>query len=50
MARTKQVLSERRHAALQAAGILRARGEDEAAERMAKEGQELSEELAGTKI
>lgn len=45
MARTKQVLSERRHAALEAAAILRARGEDEAADRMANEGAVFAGEL-----
>lgn len=34
MARIKQVLSERRHAALEAAEILRARGDAEGAERV----------------
>ncbi|KAL8290491.1 hypothetical protein RQP46_002749 [Phenoliferia psychrophenolica] len=45
MARTKQVLSERRHAALEAAAILRARGEDEKADRMANEGAAFAGEL-----
>lgn len=45
MARVKQVVSERRHAALEAAEILRQRGEAEAAERMAAEGSELDAEL-----
>ncbi|KAK4692016.1 large subunit ribosomal protein L47, partial [Phenoliferia sp. Uapishka_3] len=44
MARTKQVLSERRHAALEAAAILRARGEDEAADRIANEGKAFADE------
>jgi hypothetical protein len=46
MARIKQVLAERRKAALEAAEILRARGDLEGADRMAAEGAEFAEELA----
>lgn len=43
MARIKQVVSERRHAALQAAEILRARGDVEGAQRIESEGKEFEE-------
>jgi len=48
MARVKQVVSERRHAALQAAEILRQRGDAEGADRIAQEGKELDAELNTT--
>lgn len=41
MARTKQVLSERRHAIIGAAKILRARGDAAAAEELMKQGAEF---------
>ena len=41
----KQVLAERRIAALEAAEILRARGDAEGADRMAEEGRAFAEEL-----
>ncbi|KAK4047476.1 54S ribosomal protein L4 mitochondrial [Microbotryomycetes sp. JL201] len=43
MARIKQVVSERRHAALEAAEILRSRGEAKAAEDMEAEGNMMKE-------
>lgn len=45
MARTKQILSERRHAIVQAANILKQRGEDEAAALLLQNGAHLAEEL-----
>lgn len=45
MARVKQVLSERRHAIVEAAKILRARGEEDAAEAMLASGSNLLDEL-----
>lgn len=45
MARVKQVLSERRHAIVEASKILRARGEEEAADAMLASGANLVDEL-----
>ena len=45
MARVKQVLSERRHAIVDASKILRARGEEEAADAMLAQGSNLVDEL-----
>lgn len=45
MARLKQVVSERRHAALQAAEILRQRGDTAGADKIANEGKHLDDEL-----
>jgi len=45
MARIKQIISERRHAALEAAEILRARGDLEGADRVERTVEEGAEAL-----
>lgn len=50
MARVKQILSERRHAILDAAKILRARGNAEAADALLKDGEKFDGELADQEI
>lgn len=45
MARVKQVVSERRHAALEAAEILRQRGDAAGADAIANQGKQLDDEL-----
>lgn len=46
MARIKQVLSERRHAAISAAEILRERGDFDGAKRMEEDHEDLGEKLS----